>query len=234
MFLCGLGGIRTAASHCLPVLTDCPMTKGYIMEIITRKEALALGLKRYFTGRPCPHGHVCERLASNYVCIECKNRENVKWAKENPEKAALIRKEWLNKNKEENAKRYSDWYAKNPDYHKGWRERNRKAVNLTASKYRAKNPKKVLALSALRRARKSGSSGKHTAADIEKILKSQKHKCANCLTSIKKSYHVDHIMPLALGGFNGPENLQCLCPTCNLKKHAKHPIDWAQENGRLL
>lgn len=29
-----------------------------------------------------------------------------------------------------------------------------------------------------------------------------------------------------------PEAL--LCPTCNLRKHAKDPIAWANENGRLL
>lgn len=39
-------------------------------EIITRKEALERGLKRYFTGKPCANGHVCERV---YVgeCVEC-------------------------------------------------------------------------------------------------------------------------------------------------------------------
>lgn len=39
------------------------------MKIISRKEALALGLKRYFTGKPCKWGHLCERyLARDCVC----------------------------------------------------------------------------------------------------------------------------------------------------------------------
>jgi hypothetical protein len=29
------------------------------------------GLKRYFTGKPCVHGHVCERLVSGGQCVEC-------------------------------------------------------------------------------------------------------------------------------------------------------------------
>jgi hypothetical protein len=40
-------------------------------EIITRAEAKALGLKRYFTGEPCKHGHVCERLVHKWECLEC-------------------------------------------------------------------------------------------------------------------------------------------------------------------
>jgi hypothetical protein len=48
--------------------------RGYFvpMERITRKQALALGLKRYFTGKPCCHGHVVERLASAGTCVECR------------------------------------------------------------------------------------------------------------------------------------------------------------------
>jgi hypothetical protein len=42
------------------------------MEKITRKQALALGLKRYFTGKPCCRGHVVERLASAGTCVECR------------------------------------------------------------------------------------------------------------------------------------------------------------------
>ncbi len=42
-----------------------------IYPIISRKEAKAQGLTRYFTGIPCIHGHVCEKLVSNHSCIEC-------------------------------------------------------------------------------------------------------------------------------------------------------------------
>ena len=40
--------------------------------------------------------------------------------------------------------------------------------------------------------------------------------------------------PLALGGSNDKANLQLLCPTCNAKKSAKHPIDFMQSRGLLL
>lgn len=39
--------------------------------VITRKEAREAGRKRYFTGQPCTHGHVAERLEVNGSCCEC-------------------------------------------------------------------------------------------------------------------------------------------------------------------
>lgn len=38
---------------------------------LTRAEARAAGLSRYFTGQPCPKGHVAERYTNNYSCVVC-------------------------------------------------------------------------------------------------------------------------------------------------------------------
>jgi hypothetical protein len=40
-------------------------------KIISRADAKASGLKRFFTGARCTHGHVAERLVSNGACTEC-------------------------------------------------------------------------------------------------------------------------------------------------------------------
>jgi hypothetical protein len=49
--------------------------------IISRVEAKALGLKRFFTGKPCRHGHVAERLVT-YACMECERvRARLHYAK---------------------------------------------------------------------------------------------------------------------------------------------------------
>ena len=37
----------------------------------TRAEAKALGAKWYFTGNPCKHGHVSDRMTSSRCCREC-------------------------------------------------------------------------------------------------------------------------------------------------------------------
>jgi 5-methylcytosine-specific restriction endonuclease McrA len=40
-------------------------------EIVTRAEAQAQGLNRYFTGKPCKHGHIAERRMCA-GCVECQ------------------------------------------------------------------------------------------------------------------------------------------------------------------
>src|SRR6516162_8367059 len=54
--------------------------------IIGRAEARALGLKRYFTGKPCKHGHVAERVVSSPDCVQCRRGRVRGWRAANPEK----------------------------------------------------------------------------------------------------------------------------------------------------
>ena len=45
-------------------------------EIISRSKAKARGLKRYFTGEACKHGHICERYVKFRSCFECNMNKN--------------------------------------------------------------------------------------------------------------------------------------------------------------
>lgn len=47
------------------------------MEIISRKTALMSGRLKFFTGRPCKHGHISERYTSTGNCILCNRVNNV-------------------------------------------------------------------------------------------------------------------------------------------------------------
>ena len=89
-------------------------------------------------------------------------------------------------------------------------------------------PRNVLyaAYSRNRQARKQGNGGTHTAADIRKQYERQDGLCFYCKTKVGDKYHVDHFMPLVLGGSNGPEKLVIACSTCNLTKNAKHPLEF--------
>lgn len=41
------------------------------MTPITREQAIQQGLQHYFTGRPCPRGHIAPRFVSSFGCKEC-------------------------------------------------------------------------------------------------------------------------------------------------------------------
>lgn len=219
------------------------------MEIISQSEAREHGLPRYFTGKPCKRGHVEERYVNNGGCVVCAIERVRRWKKENPDKVRARRR--ANYEKENAA--VKRWRAENrqrdSENKKRYRENNRELFRKSSARYRVANREKANAAVARwgeanperrreydrrRRAREKNASGDHVAEDIQRLYEQQKGKCVNCRKSLRNGFHVDHIEPLSRGGSNGPENLQLLCPSCNLSKSAKDPFDWARENGRLL
>jgi len=69
----------------------------------------------------------------------------------------------------------------------------------------------------------------------EKLFVLQKGICAcGCQQPLGRDYHLDHRMPLALGGTNTDDNVQLLTKLCNLQKGKKHPIDFMQSRGFLI
>ena len=63
------------------------MAKEYVPyngPVVTREWALKNGLKRYFTGIPCRHGHISERRTESNHCYECMRVRTLIWYKNNP------------------------------------------------------------------------------------------------------------------------------------------------------
>lgn len=97
--------------------------------------------------------------------------------------------------------------------------------------YMKANPAKVREWTQKRRGAYTGRLPKGT---IKRIGDAQRWKCAACKCDISKSFHKDHIVALASGGKHEPLNIQLLCPTCNTRKSARHPVDFMQLMGYLL
>jgi 5-methylcytosine-specific restriction endonuclease McrA len=110
-----------------------------------------------------------------------------------------------------------------------WREKNREKENAQ----RRENPEKYRIHTHNRRALLK-SLGKLTPGISIKLFELQKGKCACCKKPLGTDYHMDHIIPLALGGTNTDDNIQLLRAKCNKQKGAKHPIDFMQQRGFLL
>lgn len=114
---------------------------------------------------------------------------------------------------------------------KKWSDANREKHQALNRQWSKKNPDAARALVARRRARIVGAPGDgYSKADINRLMDSQEGACAVCRCNLSESkFHVDHIMPLVLGGANDPSNIQLLCPTCNRSKGGKHPDDWHRQ-----
>lgn len=142
------------------------------------------------------------------VCKNCLKEYAAKYRRENADKVK---------------QRQDDWRARNLDQQKTYKK-----------KYFAQNVDSFYARSANRRARKLSVGGKLTSDLSSKLFQLQNGRCACCKKPLGNDYHLDHIMPLALGGTNTNDNIQLLRARCNLQKQAKHPVDFMQQRGYLL
>lgn len=175
-------------------------------------------------------------------CKECAKRVAREWLANNPERAQASAVAWYAKNSDAVKSRSREHYAANPEKHaeyaRIYRIENKEKKLAADYAWQKANPEKhknnKIAGSARRRARRKADGGSFSASDIGRILVAQRFKCAICRVSVKKKRHVDHIHPISKGGKNSPSNIQILCPTCNLDKRAKDPIDYMREIGRLL
>lgn len=186
-----------------------------------------------------------------------KQREYQKqWERDNRAKRAIKDKKYYEANKEKRLANAKEWVKNNPDKVKAcrakyteankerlsnmrmeWRKKNPEKDKLTGIKY-FQTPKGIDAKrrhSHIRRARQNNSGGKLSVGIVSKLMALQKSLCVACKCSLTKNKaHLDHIVALSKGGLNVDTNVQLLCATCNIKKRAKHPIDFMQEHGYLL
>jgi 5-methylcytosine-specific restriction endonuclease McrA len=156
-----------------------------------------------------------ERLKERRRQYYAEHRDDPGATKKNRKRASA----WRSKNLARSIARVRAWVAANPDKVKRWRKQNMQSI---------------LARNRNRMSRKRLAPGTHTAEDIARLYKRQRGKCETCKRRLHNKYHVDHMTPLVRGGGNGPDNLQLLCPLCNLRKHTKDSYEWAAENGRLF
>jgi 5-methylcytosine-specific restriction endonuclease McrA len=67
-----------------------------------------------------------------------------------------------------------------------------------------------------------------TGPQLHKWVSDQVKICTYCNTNCSDAYHVDHVIPLAIGGAHEISNLTIACPTCNISKGKKTPEEWKQ------
>lgn len=167
---------------------------------------------------------------------------------------AIIRtKKWIAENRQKHNAKTAKWQKNHPESLKArakrYREKNAEEIKqrekakrlLDPAKfsqrsrdYAKKYPDRVNARNAERRAKRKNQAGIVSKNIVEKLKKLQQNKCPCCHKLLGDNYHIDHIVPLALGGMHQDSNLQLLRANCNQQKYNKHPIDFMQSKGFLL
>jgi hypothetical protein len=183
----------------------------HINQIITRKQALKLGLPKYFTGKPCKHGHICERFISGH-CVSCHATHVTTYQHHHKDKLYKKALEWRINNPEKVkavAKRFRET---NADKIKSWRKQNKQRIRKLGQRYRKINRQKLTAYEAARRASKL----KATPRWFEK------EQVDHFYSNVPKGYEVDHIIPLKnalICGLHVVSNLQYLPRYDNVAKN---------------
>ena len=186
------------------------------------------------------HCRKCGVMFSGWRCMACVRENSKAYRAKNKQKAASAVASWISRNSERVREIKRAYY-----------ERNKEAVIERArasrlsksqeerrqwwSRYYEDNREDFIARSENRRSRIRANGGVLNKGIVKRLMVLQRERCACCSASLESGkFHLDHHMPLALGGKNEDANMQLLCASCNLSKGAKHPVAFMQARGFLL
>jgi len=162
--------------------------------MMSRADAQANNLPRYFTGVACKHGHVAERYTANKSCCECANATaNATKAKDKARYVATS-VAWGRRNPNKMAQYQRTKNAKRPG------QRNLWTMNYRTAKVE-RMPSWLNA--------------------GEKFEMECVYSYCSALRIAGLDYHVDHVVPLrgeTVSGFHVPWNLQVLPGRDNMSK----------------
>jgi hypothetical protein len=173
-------------------------------------------LRQFVTVKPCIKCGASER---NYRgnCKPCKRTRAKIWREENPGAHKAKNRKWYEQNKTVVKARALKWKKENP-------ERSREIL----AKWKESNPEAYRDMQTRNFHMRRSAHGKLSKGIIQTLLDAQGGLCACCGVALNGVFHLDHIMPLALGGSNTDDNVQLLTPACNYRKGYKHPDDYAR------
>jgi len=177
-----------------------------MIDTISRQDAMALGLLRFFTGRTCRNGHIAERLVSNHDCLSCLAERSRSRRANKPEEKAATNARYYAKNRDAVSTINANWRAANDSRMKKIR-RNHYAANKGTYNARARMREVHIDLAT------------PPWADLAKI-RHVYETAARITAETGVSHEVDHISPLRAAN------------SCGLHVHWNLRVITAEENRK--
>lgn len=175
-------------------------------DLITASEARRQGLPTYFTGLPCKNGHLALRYIANRTCAQCLADEQ---SKRDHAKQYKRKKEYQDQYRIDNA----STRRKNQRLYGLGRKQQKAGYD---RQYREKNKEKRMA-SHLRRV----AAKRSQTPDLSDVEKLELQLIYEESSFLGPKWHVDHIVPLSLGGLHHPDNVQIVSRKYNIAKNAR-------------
>jgi len=193
--------------------------------MMKRREAISLGLTKYFTGKPCKNGHVAERTVIGRDCIECSPDRLKKFRQNHPGlQNKNARERWVvdAEFRERRHKAIVKWRQSNPDKvrlgNNAYIRDHRDKANLWQRQYFQRNPGKNAFWCRTRQARIIKAMPHWVNSEAIELF----YKEAKALTEMTHiKFEVDHIIPLQgknVCGLHVPWNLQVIPKSENSQK----------------
>ena len=211
------------------------------MDIITRAEAQAQGLKHFFTGKPCKHGHLDQRLVSNRGCCSCAKEKQQLFRSENREATRERgrlddkKRSGTSRRRASNIKGKKAFQERNPSYSKDYARKWVQERRLSDPVFRATDRLRTRLWRAVTEvgASKTAGTAELTGLDLAALKEHLAVQFAEGMTwDNYGEWHIDHIRPCSSFDLTDAEqqrecfhfsNLQPLWAVENLRKGAKLP-----------
>lgn len=164
-----------------------------------RKEAKALGLIHYNTGRPCKRGHMADRRVKDRVCMACDREYQSKAHYANPEASKAYGRAQYIKHREKHL--------------------------ANKREYRQANKGKIIALATARKKYIKQRTPKWVDADERWMVKEVYDLAVQRTKMTGFAWHVDHIIPLqgkTVSGLHVMANLQIISGVENIRKRNRY------------
>ncbi len=218
------------------------------MQIISRKDAKAQGLKYYFTGKPCKRGHIDKRFVSSFWCMTC-GREKASEAfrsltgEKREAKREYERRRWQDpefRKRQRLYQQHEQERANQARRNREWKKQNREKLARKsrawyhANSERALEARKVYVAANRDRARIWGRKAANKRLAIKKdlfvedvdprvVFERDKGICGICRepVDVQSNWELDHIIPLSKRGPHSYANIQLAHRRCNRSKGAK-------------